>query len=80
LAAEKICVQAATCKQSGACVEASQILEYLKLKMEGYSQAERIKVDRDLVLDSSHYYKGSNLNPELHIKIVLRRESAVDTG
>jgi len=81
LAAEKLSDKPATCKQSGACMDASQVLKNLKLKMKGYGQAEKIKVDReDLVLDLFHYYKDSDFNPELQIKIQFRGEPAIDTG
>jgi len=81
LAAEKLSDKADTCKQSGACMDASQILNNLKLKMKGYGQAEKIKVDReDLVLDLFHYYKDSDFNPEFQIKVQFRGEPAIDTG
>ena len=81
LAAEKLSDKAATWKQSGACMDASQILNNLKLKMKGYGQAEKIKVDReDLVLDLFHYYKDSDFNPEFQIKVQFRGEPATDTG
>ena len=39
-------------------MDASRILKQLKLKMEGYGLAEKIKVDReDLILDLFQYYK-----------------------
>ena len=81
LAAEKLSDKAATCKQSGACMDAPQILKNLKLKMKGYGQAEKIKVDReDLLLDFFHYYKDCDFNPELQMKIQFRGEPAIDTG
>lgn len=81
LAAEKLSDKAATCKQPDACLDASQILKNLKLKMKGYGQAEKIKVDReDLLLDFFHYYKDSDFNPALQMKIQFRGEPAIDTG
>ena len=81
LAAEKLSDKAATCKQSGVCMDAPQVLRNLKLKMKGYGQAEKTKVDReDLVLDLFHYYKDSDFNPEWQIKMQFRGEPAIDTG
>ena len=72
---------ACTCVQSDTCMDASRILKQLKLKMKGYSLAEKIKVDReDLILDLFQYYKDPDFNPELQIKIQFRREPAIDNG
>lgn len=57
------------------------LYKQLKLKMKGYSLAEKIKVDReDLILDLFQYYKDPDFNPELQIKIQFRREPAIDNG
>ena len=84
LAAEKLSEKAdsaCTCVQSDTCMDASGILKQLKLKMKGYSLAEKIKVDReDLILDLFQYYKDPDFNPELQIKIQFRREPAIDNG
>ena len=70
-----------TCVQSDTCMDESGILKQLKLKMKGYSLAEKIKVDReDLILDLFQYYKDPDFNPELQIKIQFRRELAIDNG
>ena len=72
---------ACTCVQSDTCMDASGILKQLKLKMKGYSLAEKIKVDReDLILDLFQYYKDPDFDPELQIKIQFRREPAIDNG
>ena len=84
LAAEKLSEKAdsaCTCVQSDTCMDASGILKQLKLKMKGYSLAEKIKVDReDLILDLFQYYKDPDFNPEFQIKIQFRREPAIDNG
>ena len=62
-------------------MDASGILKQLKLKIKGYSLTEKIKVDReDLILDLFQYYKDPDFNPDLQIKIQLRREPAIDNG
>ena len=49
---------ACTCVQSNSCMDASRILKQLKLKMKGYSLAEKVKVDReDLILDLFQCYR-----------------------
>lgn len=51
-----------TCVQYHTSKDASGILKQLKLKIKGYSLAEKIKVDReDLVLDLFQYYKDPDL-------------------
>ena len=67
--------------QSDTCMDAYGILKQLQLKMKGLGLTEKIKVHReDLVLDLFQYYKDPDFNPELHIKIQFRRESAIDNG
>ena len=55
LAAEKLSEKAdsaCTCVQSDTCMDASRILKQLKLKMKGYGLAEKIKVDREDLIDN----------------------------
>ena len=48
---------------------------------ESQVENERVWSGReDLVLDLFHYYKDSDFNPELQIKMQFRGEPAIDTG
>lgn len=58
-----------------------QILSGLKLSMKPYMYSEKLKVDKeDIVMDFFHFYKSSEFDPSVPIKVQMRGEPAVDTG
>ncbi|XP_028412494.1 uncharacterized protein LOC114535330 [Dendronephthya gigantea] len=73
-----------TSEDMGACnvnLTGADTLKTLALKMNPYSTAEKVKVDReDLVMDVFHHYKDPNFNPSVPIKFQIRGEPAVDAG
>ena len=73
-----------TSDDSSACnvnLTGAETLKTLARKMNPYSTAEKLKVDReDLVMDVFQHYKYSNFDSSVAIKFQIRGEPVVDTG
>ena len=73
-----------TSDDSGACnanLTGAEHLKTLARKMNPYSTAEKLKVDReDLVMDVFQHYKDFNFDPSVRIKFQIRGGAVIDTG